>query len=115
MHDEAHDLMTTLVFTLDVITRAEGHDSERLRAAYGEAQTLVATIPYEDGSARPRIVACFHRFNELKAAEDITAAAWMLTAIQERIDEHTLIGWETLKIVSDKAASLLRPAPKTMH
>lgn len=115
MHDETTDLMNTLTFTLGVIASSEGDHRQRLMDTYGEAQALAAGIELESGSARPRIVACLERFKACKAAEDVTAAAWVLVAIQERIAERDLTGWQTLKIVADKAASLLRPSRKQMH
>ena len=115
MHDETHDLMSTLLFTLEVITSSRGADRLRIVDAYVEAQTLAASIERDEGSARPRIVACLERFKVCKAAEDVAASAWVLVAIQERIAERDLTGWQTLKIVADKAASLLRPSRKQMH
>lgn len=115
MHDEATSLMETLTYTLGVIVNSDGDDRQRLIAAYEEAQAFATGIALADGSARPRIIACLQRFKAYKAAEDIAAAAWMLTAIEERIAEHNLVGWPTLKIVSDKAASFLRPPRKQMH
>ena len=115
MHDESHDLMNMLTYTFGVITDSPEADRQRIADAYAEAQALAASIEMENGSARPRIVACFARFNACKAAEDVTAAAWMLVAVQERITEHDLPGWATLKIVADKAAALLRPPRAQMH
>lgn len=107
--------MDTLTFTLGVIVNSTGGDRQRLMETYEEAQAFAAGIALEDSSARPRIIACLQRFNAYEAAGDIAAAAWMLTAIEERIAEHNLAGWQTLKIVSDQAASLLRPPRKQMH
>ena len=115
MHDETADLMKTLLVTFGVITESTEADRQLIAETYAEAQALAASIERDNGSVRPRIVACFARFNACKAAEDITAAAWMLVAVQERITEHDLPGWATLKIVADKAAALLRPPRAQMH
>lgn len=115
MHDESHDLMNMLTYTFGVITDSPEADRQRIADAYAEAQALAASIEMENGSARPRIVACFARFNACKAAEDIAAAAWMLMAVQERIAEHDLAGWPTLKIVADKAAGLLARRRESLH
>lgn len=115
MHDEATDLMKTLVHTVGIIASSTKADRRRIADAYAEAQAVAARIELEDGSVRPRVVACLQRFKACEAAEDVAAAAWMLTAVQERIDEHNLAGWQALKIVADKAAALLRPPRKQMH
>lgn len=114
-HDETADLMKTLMKTLDVIASSREADRQRIAEAYAEAQILAASIERENGSPRPRIVACFERFYACEATKDATAAAWILMALQERIAEHDLPGWPTLKIVADKAASLLRPSRAQMH
>lgn len=72
-----------------------------------------ALIPWEGGSARPRIVACLERFQTYKEAEEVEAAGWMLTAIRERLSEQNLPDWERLQVVADKAAELLEPKPST--
>lgn len=115
MHDEATDLMKTLMQTVGIIAGSTKADRRRIAEAYGEAQVLVAGIAPGDSSARPRIIACFERVNACKAAGDVAAAGWMLTALQERIAEKDLDAWQALKIVADKAAALLRPPRKQMH
>jgi len=107
--DETDHLLETLIFTLNVIVENTGVDRQRIAAAYSEAQALAASIPWQDGSARPRIVTCLERFQVHKDAEEIEAAGWMLTAIQERLSEQNLPDWQKLQIVADKAASLLEP------
>lgn len=115
MYDEATDLMKTLMHTVGIIAGSTKADRKRIAGAYHDAQAFVAGIGIVDGSARGRIVACFERAEACKAAGDVAAAAWMLTAIQERIAEHNLVGWQALKIVADKAAFLLRPPRQQMH
>lgn len=115
MPDESADLMKSLMHTLGVITVCTAAERERIAEAYETAQVLVTGIARENGSARPRIVACFERIDVYKAADDVAAAGWILTAIQERIAEKKLAGWQALKIVADKAAALLRPPRKQMH
>ena len=86
-----------------VITESSPEARQQIADANSEARHLAASIPWEDGSARPRVVACLERFNEQKEAEDVGAAGWMLTAVQERISEGDFPDWEPLKIVADKA------------
>lgn len=107
--DEAEHLMKTLFFTLHVIVENTGNDRQRIADAYSQAQALAASIPYEGGSARPRIVACLERSKAHQEANNSEAAGWMLTAIQERLSEENLPDWQKLKIVADKAAQLLEP------
>ena len=81
---ESADLLDMLLFTVKRIANADQ-----------DARSLVATIGLDDeGSARPRIVACFERFNAYKTADDVAAAGWILTAIQERVAERDLPGSE---------------------
>lgn len=115
MHDEATDIMKSLTHTLGVITVCTAAERKRIAEAYEAAQTLVLGIAPENGSIRPRIVACVERINVYKATEDVAAAGWILTALQERIAEKDLAGWQALKIVADKAAALLHPPRKQMH
>lgn len=112
--DETDDLMKTLVFTLGVIVDSDADSRSRIAEAYSSAKALAASIPLEDGSARPRIVACLELFRTHKEAGRVDAAAWMLTAVQERIGEKNLPEWEKLQIVADKAAQLLEPK-RSLH
>ena len=83
--------------------------------AYQEAQELVATIPPDNGDARPEILACIERFQACKAAENVACAGWMLAALQERVNERNLSGWRKLRKVIDKTVKML-PLPKpTVH
>lgn len=105
--DEADDLLETLVFTFGVILDSDADRRGRISAAYASAQALVATIPLEDKSARPKIVACLELFTANKDAGKVEAAGWMLAALQERIAERNLPQWEQLQVVADQAVNLL--------
>ena len=109
MKHESIELMKTLVHTVSIIAKASAVEKHRISEAHTEAQALAASIPPAHGSARPRIAACLERFQTFQAAGDVAAAGWMLTALQERLAEKNLTGWEALKIVADKGAELLRP------
>ena len=115
--DETADLLDTLIFTLRMIAMSDTHGKQRIANAYQDARSLVATIGLDDeGSARPRIVACFERFNAYKAADDVAAAGWILTAIQERVAERDLPGWQQLrKIVKGAVRELPRPGRTALH
>ena len=110
--DEAADLLETLFHTLKVIAVSDRLDRQRIANARYDAERLVATIAKEEGSARPRIVACFERFEAYKAAGDVNAAGWMLVAIEERIAERDLPDWRKLRTVAKMAARAL-PRPET--
>ena len=113
-HDETVDLLETLLFTVQLIVSGDDRSRQRIANAYHDARALVATIGLDDeGSARPRIVACFERFNTYKAADDVAAAGWMLTALQERLGERDLDGWHVLKPIADAAADQLPPPQDT--
>lgn len=107
MKTESEALMDTLMFTLGVIVNNGGEKRVRIANAYAEAQELVASIKISNGDARPRIVACFEPFDAYKAADDVAAAGWMLTALQQRIGERNLQDWEKLAVVADKAVEML--------
>ncbi|MEY9828920.1 hypothetical protein ABIA25_000735 [Sinorhizobium fredii] len=113
--DETDHLLETLIFTLNVIVDSKSMGRQRISEAHLTAQTLAASIPLEAGSARPRIVACLEKFQAHKEAEEIEAAGWMLTAIQERIAEKDLPGWEKMQVIADKAAQLLPEPRRSVH
>ena len=114
--DEAADLLETLVHTLKVIAVSDALDRQRIANARHDAERLVATIAKEEGSARPRIVACLERFSAYKDAGDVAAAGWMLTAIQERVAERDLPYWRKLRKIVDVAVrELPRPKKTAFH
>jgi hypothetical protein len=113
--DEAKHLMETIIFTLGVILENNKAAKQRIADAYSEARELSASIPWENGSARPRVTACIEQFRIHKDAEEVEAAGWMLCAVQERLSEQDLPDWESLKIIADKAATLLPPPRRTRH
>lgn len=115
-YDEAGDLLETLLDTLKVIAMSDAPARQRIANARHDAACLVATIAKEEGSARPRIVACFERFEAYKAAGDVNAAGWMLMAIEERIAERDLPGWRKLRTVAHMATRALpRPEKTALH
>ena len=115
--DGSAGLLEMLLFTVKVIATSEPGDKQRIANAYQDARSLVATIGLDgEGSARPRIVACFERFNAYKAADDVAAAGWMLTAIQERVAERDLPYWRKLRKIVDVAVrELPRPKKTAFH
>lgn len=116
-HEEAVDLLETLIHTLKVIAASDAQAKQRIANAYRDACHLVAMIGLDDeGSARPRIVACIERFRGHRAAADIAAAGWMLKAIQERVAERDLEGKQQLqKIVNDMVGDLPGPREMLLH
>ncbi|WP_348628076.1 hypothetical protein [Sinorhizobium sp. BJ1] len=90
MRDESEELSKTLAWTCGMIVQSRPEDRQRIALAYGEAQDLVAGIPKDDGDARPRILACFARSDAYRAEDDVACVGWILTAIQERVNERDL-------------------------
>lgn len=108
MNAESHDLLMTLGFVMETINGSQGERRRRIAEAYSDAQDTVSVIALDDkGSHRPRILACFRRFDELKEANDPAATGWMLTALQERISEGDLLEWRGMAGIVDSAVSLL--------
>ncbi|WFS69563.1 hypothetical protein CFBP4996_26180 (plasmid) [Agrobacterium leguminum] len=113
--DETEALSKTLIWTIGMITQSGPGDRERIALAYEEALELVASIPKDNGNARPRIVACFERSTIYRTAEDIACAGWLLVAMQERVNEQNLPDWRKLrKIINNTMKMLPLPQP-TVH
>lgn len=87
---------------------------ERIAFAYQEAQELVAGMPKHNGDARPRI-ACFARSDACRAAEDIACVGWILTALQERMEEEDPPGWPTVLDTIGEILNLLPLSEATVH
>ncbi|MBS7708149.1 hypothetical protein [Chelatococcus asaccharovorans] len=115
MKSETRDISETLVWTCGMILQSSPEDRQRIALAYREAQELVASMPLDNGDARPRIVACFKRSDTYRAADDIACVGWTLTAIQERVNEQNLPGWRKLRKVLNEAVELLLMAEPTVH
>jgi len=112
-HDETNDILNALLHTVLVIVKSDEAGRLRVANAYRDARSLMASMGPKGTPARPRIVACFERFNTYSAADDVSAAAWMLTAIQERLAEHDLRDWKNLEVLADRAAKVLPVPEKT--
>ncbi len=113
--EETEHLSETLVWACGMILQAEPDDRQRIAHAYHEAQELVAGIPLDDGDARPRIETCFKRSDAYRAADDVACVGWILTAIQERVNERNLPGWPKLRKVVKEARKLLPLDRPTVH
>uniref|UniRef100_A0A7C1PB42 Uncharacterized protein n=1 Tax=Agrobacterium albertimagni TaxID=147266 RepID=A0A7C1PB42_9HYPH len=115
MADEVEHLSNTLMWTVGMITQAGPDELKRMANAYREAQELVSQLPIAEEGARPRIIACFHRSNEYRAADDIACVGWILTAIQERVNEGDLRDWRKLRTVVKQMVKLLREPAHSVH
>lgn len=115
--DEAQHLFNTIDFTIGVILRSNADDLNRIAFAYQEAQCLAEAIPLAPGNAdaRPRIVACMNRFEPLQTQGDASCAGWMLMAVQLRLNERNLPGWEALLAAVERAIELLPSPEPTRH
>lgn len=115
MNDETEDLSKTLAWACGAVLQASPEDRQRIALSYQEAQDLVAGIPKDNGDARPRIVACIDRSETYRAAENIACVGWILTALQERVNEQNLPDWRQLRKVINKTTKLLPPAKPMVH
>ncbi|RMC62519.1 hypothetical protein [Sinorhizobium meliloti] len=116
MSKEVESLSKTLTWVIDSITQSGPDDREHIALAYGEAQELVASIPKdEDGDARPRIIPCFERSDACRAANDIACVGWILTAVQERVNERNLPDWRKLRKIINNTVKMLPLSEPTVH
>ena len=115
MKDETANLSETLVWTCGMVLQSGPDDRQRIAAAYQEAQQFVAMIPADNGNARPRIVACFERSDAYRAVDDVACVGWILTAIQERVNERNLRDWRKLRKVINNTVKLLPLSEPTLH
>lgn len=61
------------------------------------------------------MLACFKRSDPYRAADDIACVGWILTALQERVNERTLPGWQKLRKVITNTVKLLPLSDPTLH
>ncbi|MQW86385.1 hypothetical protein [Sinorhizobium saheli] len=115
MQNESEQLSKTLAWTCGMILQSGPDDLRRIGLAYRQAQDLVARIAKDDGDARPRIVACFERSDYYRAENDVACVGWILTAIQERVNERNLPDWRTLRKILDKTVRLLPRSKASVH
>lgn len=115
MSNETEHISKTLTWACGMVLQSGPEDRQRIAAAYQEAQELVAGIPKDNGDARPRIVACFERSDAYREAENIACVGWMLTAIQERVNERNLPDWRKLRKVVNSTVKLLPFSKPTLH
>lgn len=104
-----------LIWVLGLITHSGPEDLQRIALAYSQAQELVASIPKDNGDARPRIVACFERADAYQAADDVAFAGWLLTAMQERVNERDLPDWRKLRKIISNTVKRLPLTKPTVH
>ena len=109
MRNETEHLSETLVWVSGMVLQSGPENRQRIALAYQEAQELVAGIPRNNGDARPRIVACFERSDAYRAADDVACVGWILTAIQERVNERNLPARRKLRKVINNTVRLLPP------
>lgn len=112
---EAEALGRDLIWILGLITHSGPEDRQRIALAYNHAQELVASIAKDNGDARPRIVACFERSDTYKAADDVACAGWLLTGMQERVNERDLPDWRKLRKIIKNTVKMLTPPKPTIH
>ncbi|MET4692157.1 hypothetical protein [Sinorhizobium fredii] len=115
MKNESEDMSRTLAWACGMILQSGPDDRRRIALAYQEAQELIASIPKDNGDAYPRIVACFKRSDTYRADDDIACVGWILTAIQERVNERDLPDWRRVRKVINRTVKLLPLSSPTAH
>ena len=115
MKDETDHLSDALVWACGMVLQSGTEDRQGIASAYQEAQETVAGIEKDNGDARPRIIACFKRSDAYREADDIACVDWILTALQERVNERNLRDWRKLRKVVNNAVKLLPLTGPTLH
>lgn len=113
--EEAEAMFKTLEWTFGMIAQSGPEKRQYMADAYREAQELIANIPKENGDARPRILACFARSDAYRAVEDDACVGWVLSAIQERVNEQNLPNWRKFRKVVKMAVKMLSEPKPTVH
>jgi hypothetical protein len=115
MSDEVEDISKTLLQLGQTVMQSDPNTLQRIADAYWQARVMVADIPNDKGNARPRIVACFARSDACRFNGDLAFVGWMLTAIEERINERDLRNWRSLRKVIKIVVNVLSSVKPTIH
>lgn len=115
MNDETVDLSKKIVQIGASILNSYADDRLRIAQAYREARLRVATIPLDNGDARPKITACFGQSDFYREANDIAFGGWILMAMEIRVNEQNLRNRETLNDVVRQLVALLPVRALTVH
>lgn len=115
MSGESRALSKSLLWAGSMVLQSGPEDRQHIARAYQEAQELVAGIPKDNGDARPRILACFKRSDTYRAADDIACVGWILTALQERVNERNLPEWRKLRKIINDTVKVLSLSEPTLH
>ncbi|MDX0500815.1 hypothetical protein GOL96_31500 [Sinorhizobium medicae] len=115
MKSESEDMSRTLAWACGMVLQSGPDDRRRIALAYQEAQELIAGIPKDNGDANPRIVACFKRSDTYRADDDVACVGWILTAIQERVNERDLPDWRQFRKIINRTVKLLPLPSPTVH
>lgn len=114
-HKEAAEMFKTLQWTVGMIMQSGPDERQHIANAYHEAQDLMASPLLEGSDARQRIVACFERSDVYRAANDSAGVGWVLSAIQERVNEKDLPDWRKFRKVVRQAVEMLSISKPTIH
>jgi hypothetical protein len=115
MNDETVDLSHAIIGIGNTILQSNADDRLRIAKAYHEAHLRVATIPLDNGDARPKIIACFLQSDLHQDANDIAFVGWILLAMEIRVNEQNLRDWEKLSDVVHQLVGLLPVGELTVH
>lgn len=115
MNDERVDLSRALVGIGNAILQSSADSRERIAQAYQEARLRVATIPLDNGDARPKTIACFGQSDLHREANDVAFVGGILLAMEIRVNEQNLRDWEKLSDVVRQLVGLLAVRELTVH
>jgi hypothetical protein len=115
MNDENENISITLLQLGHLVMQSDAETRERIAVAYLQAQEMVASIAKDHGDARPRIVACFECSTAFEVLDDIAWVEWMLTAVEERVNERDLRNWRSLRKVIKTVVKVLPLVKPTVH
>ncbi|MBZ5845073.1 hypothetical protein LAV88_29330 [Rhizobium sp. VS19-DR104.1] len=113
--NETEAMSRDLIWILSLIVNSRPEERQRIALAYAQAQDLVASISKDNGDAWPRIVACFERSDAYQAAGDPACAGWLLTGMQERVNERNLPDWRKLRKIIRNTIKRLPLTMPTVH
>lgn len=112
---EVEAMFKTFEWTVGMITQSGPEERRHIADAYQEAQKVIADIPKDAGDARPRIMACFERSDSYRAVNDSACVGWVLSAIQERVNEQDLPNWQEFRKLVKMAVKMLQVSRPTYH
>lgn len=111
--DESADLLDMLLFTVKVIATSEPGDKQRIANVIRCSLACGGRSAWTMKARRGHVLLHVSRFIAYKTADDVAAAGWILTAIQERVAERDLPGLATASEDCQRCGARVAWARKT--